>query len=268
MTYRDQRDADDDRLSVFQLDYFGDVAWVAESGWDFQVGAETVVELGATDRLAPEGGEDADIRGFGTAAEFEAGHLPSRFRFRLQTGYASGDADRRDETLHGFQFDPNYQVGLVLFDHYLPEVTARGYRGAADPARGARPPEGAAEFVNDGAVRNALYLNPMLLFGDREGLLTGLGVLWARSVAPVIDPAATFANGGSPTGPAGRSPASRNLGWEADVATRYRHQLDIGLTLEIKAEYGILFPGDAFATDGGTHAPPNSLFRGSLAAIW
>ena len=268
MTYRGQRDANGDRLTSFQLDYFGNVAWVADSGWDFRIGAESVVELGATDRIVAEGSEAASIRGFGTAAEFEAGHIPSEFRFRLLGGYASGDSDRQDDTLRGFQFDPNYQVGLVLFDHYLPQVTAQGYRGAVDPARGAHSPEGAAEFVNDGGVHNAVYLNPMVLFGQREGLLTGLGVLWARAVEPVADPAATFANGGTPTGPAGATPATRNLGWEADVATRYRHQLDVGLTLEVKAEYGLLFPGDAFASDQGTPAPPNSLFRGSLAAIW
>ena len=113
-----------------------------------------------------------------------------------------------------------------------------------------------------------MYLNPMLIFGRRDGLTTGVGMVWARAPTRLSDPYATFANGGTPTGPRGRTPAGHDLGWEIDVAARYRYRLFERLTVDVKAEYGIFFPGRAFDDAEGNGAPPASLLRASVGAGW
>jgi hypothetical protein len=208
-----------------------------------------------------------DILALGAAAEAEVRWKPLDMTVRLKGGYASGDANPDDDTLYRFRFDPNYKVGLIMFDHYIPAVTRAAYSRAADPSRAGEPPKGLAGLVSDGAVENAVYLNPMLLFGNPDGLLTGVGILWAQSAVPLYDPFNSFANGGAPTGPRGAE-ASRDLGVEVDVAAQYRHKLISQLQIEGKAEYGILFPGEAFNDAVGNPASPQNLVRARIALLW
>ena len=269
VTYRSQRDGDGDELRAFVLDYYLEHLWDTRGSWNFRAGAEAAALFGRTNRtLSQVTNEPVDVRGFGAAGEFEAHYRPANVRLRLRTGYASGDRSDDDETISRFRFDPNYQVGLLMFDHYIPAVSAASYEKIHDPSRSAEAPKGASGFVNDGSVENALYLNPRLLFGRKDGLLTGVGFLFARAAQPVYDPFETFANGGTPTGVFGKMPAGRDLGWEVDVAARYRYTPVEPLTLEFKTEYGILFPGSAFETADGSSPSPENLLRASLAAIW
>ena len=175
-----------------------------------------------------------------------------------------------DETLYRFRFDPNYNVGLVMFDHYIPAATLESYRRITDPSNADVPPKGAEALVNDGGIENAYYLNPQLRFGDEEGdgLLTGFGILWAIAEQPVADPYSSFEAGGNPIGLLGAEPASRQIGWEADASMRYRITPVDELTLEAKGEYGIFFPGDAFADASGKKDGPQSLGRLRLAVYW
>ena len=269
VTYRRQTDGDGDTLSALVTDYYLESLWSPSEAWRLRLGAEAALLLGETTRVeSPATGESVDLRGMGTAWEFEAIYRPAQLRLQLKSGYASGDRNSSDATVQRFRFDPNYRVGLVLFDHYLPSVSRDAYARLIDPRRSAEPPKGAEQLVHDGSVTNAMYLNPMLIFGRREGLTTGLGLLWARAPTRLTDPYATFANGGTPTGPNGVTPASRDLGWEIDVAARYRHRLVERFALEFKAEYGVFFPGRAFADADGHSAPPATLLRASVGAGW
>ena len=269
LTYRSQSDVDGDSLSALALDYYLEYTWKPSEELELRAGAETAFLFGHTNRTtSPTTGEPVDVRGIGAAGEFEIGYRPAHLRLRLRGGYASGDGNLEDGTVRRFRFDPNYKVGLVLFDHFMPAISTASYRRIHDPTRSAEPPKGAVEFVNPGSVSNALYLNPNLLIGREDGLLTGIGFLWARAAQPVLDPYESFANGGAPTGISGKSPAGRDLGWEVDVAARYRYQPFESLTFEAKAEYGLLFPGSAFESADGASAPPENLVRASLAAMW
>lgn len=274
--YRDQTDDDGDYLKVAAVDLSGRTSWTDEADlWFYSLGFESALLTGTTNRTYPQSGADRNgdgepetgVLALGAAAEIEMRWKPLDLSMLLKTGYASGDANADDDRLYRFRFDPNYKVGLVLFDHYIPAVTRAGYYRASDPERSGAPPKGVEGLISDGAVENAVYINPMLLFGREDGLLTGVGFLWAQSAVPLADPYNTFANGGTPVGPRGGE-ASRDLGVEVDVAAQYRLKLISNLHLEAKAEYGILFPGKAFNDAQGNPAAPQNLVRGRLALLW
>src|SRR5690606_2329077 len=72
------------------------------------------------------------IRAFGTAtrlgAATTAGSGEARwgnFVAQLEWGWASGDADPNDGVTRRFRMDPNYNVGLILFDEVLAWKSAR-----------------------------------------------------------------------------------------------------------------------------------------------
>ncbi len=267
--YRNQTDADGDTLRAAAFDIAGTSTWNDDNGmWFYSLGFETTLLTGETTRTFPQTGDfETNVLSFGAAGEAEVRWKPLDMSVKLGAGYASGDANPDDDTLYRHRFDPNYKVGLILFDHYLPAVTRTGYARATDPSRSGEAPKGVEGLVSDGAVENAVYVNPMLLFGNPEGLLTGVGFLWAQSAVPLYDPYNSFANGGSPTGVRGTE-ASRDLGFEVDVAARYRHTIVSKLQIEAKLEYGLFFPGKAFADAQGDLAAPQNLARGRLALLW
>jgi hypothetical protein len=267
--YRNQKDADGDKLEAAAFDISGRTSWNDDADmWFYSLGGETALLSGSTDRTYPQTGDvETGVLALGAAAEAEVRWKPLEMSLKLKTGYASGDANSDDDTLYRFRFDPNYKVGLVLFDHYIPAVTRTGVARASNPEQSGLPPKGLEGLASDGAVENAVYINPMLLFGDADGLLTGVGFVWAQSAVPLADPFTTFANGGSPVGVNGAE-ASRDLGVEVDVAAQYRFKIVSDLKLEAKAEYGILFPGKAFDDALGNPAAPQNLIRGRLALLW
>ena len=267
--YRDQTDHDGDFLRAAAFDVTGQASWKSENeDWYYALGLESALITGKTNRTYPQSGKpETGVLALGSAAKAEVRWNPLDLAFRLLGGYASGDANADDDKLYRFRFDPNYKVGLVLFDQYIPAVTRTGYGRASDPERSGAPPKGVEGLISDGAVENAIYLNPQLIFGDDDGLTTGVGVLWAQSAVPLADPYNTFANGGVPVGPRGAE-ASRDLGIEIDVAARYRLNIVESLDIEAKAEYGILFPGKAFDDASGDAADPQNMVRGRIALMW
>ena len=87
----------------------------------------------------------------------------------LEGGYASGDNDPQDDVVRQFTFNTAYTVGMVLFQHVLPMVTARSADRLMDPGLLAESPSGMRFTVNQGAVRNAAYLNPTLVWRMMPG---------------------------------------------------------------------------------------------------
>ncbi|MEZ4460303.1 MAG: hypothetical protein R3E66_11370 [bacterium] len=258
-----------DTLDVMAFDVAAKKSFVTDSDIHVTIGAEAALLSGESTRAYSQNGEaKTDILGLGAAGELMLRWNPAKAAFKLLTGYASGDANPDDDTLYRFRFDPNYKVGLVMFDQYIPAATREAYTRVTDPERSGVPQRGVFGLINDGAIEDAIYVNPQLLLGDPDGLLTGVGALWAWSAVPFADPYASFANGGTPTGVNGRGEASRQLGFEVDVSARYRRKLVKDLMLEVKAEYGILFPGAAFEDASGVGDGAQNLVRGRIALSW
>jgi hypothetical protein len=268
VVYRNQTDHDDDFLNVWAFDAYADHTVSFADDWKFRGAAETALLTGESDRTLTQDGEPVSVLGLGAAAEFGARYEPAKTSLELRAGYASGDANTDDDTLYRFRFDPNYTVGLVLFDHYLPAVTRASHDAIHDPTRSGSAPKGIGGLVNDGGIENALYLSPRLLYGSEDGFLTGVSFLWAQSAQPVYDPYLTFESGGSPVGVNGRTPASDDLGVEIDAAIQYRFEPVDKLVLETKGEYGIFFPGEAFDDASGAPQGAQSLARVRMSVLW
>ena len=268
IVYRDQTDRDGDFLQITAVDLYGDHVWELGDDWAVRTAAEAAYLVGQTNRtLTSSGGEPVGVMGLGAAAETGLEYRPASLELELLAGYASGDANSSDDTQYRFRFDPNYNVGLVLFDHYLPAVTRASLDAIDDPARSGGPPKGAGGLINDGGIENAWYLAPRLVWGSQDSWLAGVGLLWAQANQPVADPYQSFVNGGVPTGLNG-APASTDLGWELDTALQYRFEPIDRLQIEAKGEWGLLFPGEAFESASGDPASPQSLARLRMSVIW
>lgn len=267
--YRDQDDRNGDFLRVWVFDGFADYRFSPLADFSFRAAGELAFMTGESDRTwvqsdaAPTG-----IKALGLAGEFEARYQPLDLSLELKLGLATGDADSDDETLYRFRFDPNYRVGLILFDHYLPAVARQNVAGIFDPDQSGYPPRGTDGLLMDGGVENALYINPRLLYGDEDGFLAGLGFLWAKADQPIADLYRSFTQGGTLVGINGRNPASDDLGVELDAAAQYRFTMVEELMLELKGEYGIFFPGEAFADAEGNLRDAQNLVRMRVSLIW
>lgn len=169
------------------------------------------------------------------------------FKVILEGGFASGQKNDsfnplntgdRGSKITSLGFNPDYNVGLILFEETLLRKTARAAGGLA--ALG--DPE--AEFVStNGSVRDAWYIAPLFRFDLTDAFGMKLGLLYAHALDPVTDPNSrpTYDknyDGGRP---------SRELGWEVDYGLHFAlaDNFDFGVQL------GYLIPGKAFADSGG-----------------
>lgn len=269
MAYRAQTDVSRDELDILALDLHAARIWYADDArWKFRTAAEAAFLTGSTTRAYAPDATPMSVRGLGVAGELEVLHRPTELGLNLLLGYASGDVNSSDDTLYRFRFDPNYKVGLVLFDHYLPAISREGFQRATDPEKSGYPPKGVEQLIETGAVANAYYLNPQLQFGQDMGFLAAVGALFARSDVAIYDPYETLVQGGTPRGPRGRAQAGHDLGWELNAAAQYRYRLVSNLVLEARAEYGILFPGSAFDDAAGNADDSQSLLRARFAVRW
>ncbi len=75
----------------------------------------------------------------------------------LEVGHASGDKDLTDEHFSQRAMHPDYNVGLILFEETLRELSARVY---GVPFFSNENPNGAAGFFSNGGVINANYIYP------------------------------------------------------------------------------------------------------------
>lgn len=249
------RFAEDDagtRLDVVALDLHG--RWGPADGRPGPYAAAELIYLtGKTDRvITAEQLDGLNLSAFGAVARagwrFDLWGLQPE----LELGYASGDPDPHDETITAFSFDPDYAVGLVLFDHVLRGVTAMAAQESADPDRVAVPLPGTDQLASRGRVSNAVYLYPSLRLRPLEQLSIVAAFLYAWSAVEFSQSYQTFRSGGVPTNPYGLSDAGRDLGFELDLGADWAQPLWRDLRLVVGVQAGWFFPGRAFERPDGT----------------
>ncbi len=183
---------------------------------------------------------------------------------QLEAGYASGDANPYDGTVKRFTFDPNHQVGLVLFPYMMHFLTARSATNALDEGLTARPMPGSHLLASKGGVFGASYVNPTFVVRPTAVLDLKVGAVVAVASSDVVDPyrTATASSGGAQSYRGG-SPKSRDLGVELDAGVEWRVRLS-PVTLQIGAQAGVLLPGRAFDDAKGNRARAQSVVQGRL----
>ncbi len=198
-----------------------------------------------------------DVRSFGTAMRLGAvtthGDGDQRwgdFVASLEWGWTSGDANPNDGVTRRFRFDPNHNVGLILFDEVLHWKTARASAAARDPELTQRPNPGTDLLPSDGSVFGATYLYPNIVVRPVRQLDLKAAVVIAQTTADFVDPVQVGTNGVFVNYDGGDS-RSHDLGIELDGGFEYRLALDYGMTLQLGAQGGVLFPGNAFSDGAG-----------------
>jgi hypothetical protein len=169
---------------------------------------------------------------------------------QVEWGWATGDANPYDGVQRRFRFDPNYNVGLILFDEVLAWKTARAANIASDPGLVARPNPGADQLPSNGGIFGATYLYPTVVVRPVPQLDLKAAALIAQTTADFVDPVAVGVRGRYQNYEGGDS-RSHDLGIELDGGVEYRAPLDYGLTLELGTQAGVFFPGNAFVNAAG-----------------
>jgi hypothetical protein len=212
--------------------------------------------------------EAESIRSFGAAARLGAVRVKGRglsefgdLVVQLEWGYASGDANPYDGVSRRFTFDPNHNVGLVLFDQVLAWKTARAATLAGDPNLVRRPAPGLQFLPSRGGVFGTMYLNPTAIVRPRRWLDLKAGVVIGQSTADVVDPYHAGALGNFANYDGGDE-RSHNLGIELDLGADVRFIVSDTLKLDLGVEGGVLLPGRAFDDARGQKLP--SQFLGNI----
>lgn len=204
--------------------------------------------------------DGATVTSFGGVWRLRYDNDETHTTTKVEVGYASGDQDAQDARFHQFAFNTDYNVGLFLFDQYLPMLTARSVDRLTDPGLTATPPAGARHLINQGAVSNAVYFHPTIRWRPIPQLDLRAGWLVAWADTDVIDPYNTAKNGGYNKTYGNRTPNSRGLGQEVDASVRYQFKLGKRGQLSIGAEGGVFFPENAF--EGVADKDPMWMARG------
>lgn len=272
MAMRTQEDDNRSTLDVTAYDYY--LNWKSKpagSGAVYSAAFEGAYLTGKTDRVITDAAPDEiDVLGYGAVLRGGVAYPDRGLRMSVELGYASGDANAYDDTNYAFKFDPDYEVGIVLFDEMMSSVSAVAPDPLADPSRVAVPQRGINQLPTNGAVTNVFYQSIIICQGppataDR-GLTVKGGALHATAVEDFMDPYLTFKAGGVPTNYRGRPNPSKELGWEFDGGVSY--QFGSRVKLNLGAQYGYFMPGAAFQNQRGDNLDPVQKVQGRVSVSW
>ena len=236
--------------------------------------AELAFVVGSTSYLRTanqlDNGEREDIRSFGASAHLGAVHTAEdsggrygKMVAQLAWGYASGDADPFDGVSRRFTFHQNHNAGLVLFDHVMAWRTARSATLAGAPGLVNRPDAGLRFLPSEGGIFGATYLNPTAVFRPVREVDLKAGLLLATTTADFVDPYEAGALGDYRNFDGGDA-GGHNLGVEVDLGIDSRIDLSDFTRLQLGAEAGVLFPGNAFEDGDGGGLDPQWLLNTKL----
>lgn len=175
------------------------------------------------------------------------------WELEAEAGMASGDRDAGDARVTARAMHPDFNVGLVLFEEVLRELSARTY---GPPWATADRPDGAVEMFSQGGVVGAKYLFPKLRYhlpvADSR-LTVGVLMAWADRLAEEGTPGMIFAN----------RTASSYLGTELDAALK----ATVVDHVELSIESGYLRYGDALRSVL-PNATTSFTLQSRLAFVW
>jgi hypothetical protein len=240
------------------------------AGMDGSLAAEGALVLGDTNRVRNAtctGGAGSDrCKIFQGGAVVRGGLDGALLGFDLLLGFASGDADPFDDQINNFKLSRDFPVGMILFDQVIAWQSAAAVRRATDPLLSNAPAPGIDLLSTNGAVTNALFVQPTLKVKVAEGLQLWGSLLWAVAPQPVADPYWTLKSGAITN--AFGQPAGKGYGLELDAGVNYKRALTPGLNVHAGLAGGVFLPGDAFVVDAaGTKMDAVARVK-ARAAVW
>lgn len=270
--YRNQLEADDVRKTeAGVVDVYGNLP--LDLGEDrLSLAFEAAVIRGFTSRgNSYNSFEGLKVRSAGLVgqAHYEVGGPEGMVGAMLRGGWASGDGDPDDGYSRDFTFDRDYDVGMVMFDELGGAIDAGTYSQLTDPQYSYLPPDGVELVVNEGAVRRAAYVQPIVELKPKPWLGLKAGALLAWQTGPIAQPFETFQNGGVPANHLGESTTGYSLGTELDWAVSLGDtETELGslkATPELLLQGGHLMGSDSYA---GSSTGTLNLFLASARLRW
>ncbi len=245
----------------------GSKVWIADLWWRvrygnmftegevYQIGGQT---FGGVPFPSRNQKKEASIRA--GAARFA--WLTQKWDAMLEIGHASGDDVLEDEHFKQRAMHPDFNVGLILFEETLRELTARTY---GIPFFSNENPQGALGLMSNGGVINANYVFPKFRF--RPTPVAGLEVI-GGILAAWVDTTQTDGTSLFPACSIGGACTSDGkdstyLGTEIDLAVRASFAGNIRFALET----GYLRFGGALKHQL-TEASGSFTLQTSLAFVW
>lgn len=179
----------------------------------------------------------------------------------LEVGHASGDEYLDDKTFKQRAIHPDFNVGLILFEETLRELTARTY---GIPFFSNVNPQGALGFMSNGGVINANYIQPKARFRPTPvaqlEIIGGILAAWVDKTSTegvALFPACSI--GGACNG----TNDATYLGTEIDVAVRAHFAGQMRFSLEA----GYLMFGPALKHQL-TEADSSFSLQSSISFVW
>lgn len=204
--------------------------YVAKKTDEINFGVEAGFQNGSTG-VRNSGGSQTSLEGFGIAAEANYDPLDSKWGLGLKTGLATGDDPNTNDKYEGFIFDRNYDVGFILFNHYVGNYDA--YRTylvgkTTDPHKDA----------DTEGLSNAFYFAPAVTYNWTEQWSSKLNYVWATlNQSPLASST-------------GAGEVEKSIGSEIDLSLTWRPSKQVVWGVEA----GFLIPGEAFK--GGNNKYP------------
>lgn len=202
--------------------------FLGRSWQTFKFKIETSFLTGESGLLAA--GEEVKFNSFAVAAEIlfpkQEGN---KWEYGAKLGMASGDKPTTTNVYEAYQFDKNYDVGLLLFNHRMGQrdflttgiIHADGTSGL-----------GVGNSADDEAVGNVTYIAPSAQYQWNEKLDIKSTLIYAQLV---VNPTLAL-------------DTSKDLGTELDIELIYRPRERVTWSNQL----GVLFPGAAWK-DGASN---------------
>ena len=198
-----------------------------------------------SNRMNPDG---LAVRSYGAVAQLEVRH-PST-HIGLNAGFASGDANSSDDVYSTFSFDRDYNAGSMIFDLHQAATEVATYNLITDPEHAGSPPDGVDFAVTEGAIRQAMYLQPTVTYkGFADWMDVAVGSVMAWQTVPVSSPFISTRNGGAAVNHLGEATTGYELGVELNWAVMINHEYDSGLKNGLSLEGAHLLPSENLGVD-------------------
>jgi len=165
-------------------------------------------------------GEEIKVNAYGIASEFYFPNPESKWDFKLRAGMASGD-DPTTTQYEGYQFNRNYDVAMLLFNHRLGKrdfLTTNLIKDTTNLDVG--------NSVDDEAIGNTMYLSPTVNYQWNDKV----------DVRNTLTYAQLMVNGTNALD------FQKDLGLEWDLEVVYRPRERV----QWINQFGLLLPGKAF----------------------
>lgn len=244
----------------------GSSVWIADLWWRIRYGSLfTEGELywigGETFGGVPFPGVNTKKEAGINAGVARFAYVKPKFDAVLEVGHASGDDVLEDEKFTQRAIHPDFNVGLILFEETLRELTARAY---GLPFYSVQNPNGATGLMSNGGVINANYIFPKVRLRPTPvaNLEVTAGVLLAFVDTLATDGTALFRACG-PAGCAADETDSKHLGTEFDLGAKAYFAGNMRVALET----GFLLYGKALKTQL-TEANHSFTFQSSISFVW